>query len=53
MYDEERKKNEYKTRRIRQLERIIIDLGAPLPKDTFGASKGETGDEDLLDQAMQ
>ena len=45
LLDEERKANAYKTRRIRQLEKIILDLGMELPKDTFGASLGEVPEE--------
>ena len=65
MYDEEKKKNEHKTRRIRILEKIIRDMGGVIPKDTFGAGQGDTeekveipevvedaksDDEDLLDK---
>ena len=27
LYEEEKKKNEYKTRRIRQLEKIVLEQG--------------------------
>ena len=37
LYEEEKRKNEQKTRRIRQLERIIRDNGLEVPKDTYGA----------------
>ena len=46
LYDEEKKKNEYKTRRIRQLEKIILDMGMELPKDTFGAAQGDLPEDD-------
>ena len=45
LYEEEKRKNEHKTRRIRQLEKIILDLGQELPKDTFGASQGDAAPE--------
>lgn len=38
LYEEEKKKNEHKTRRIRILEKIIVELGGVVPKDTFGAA---------------
>ena len=30
-----------KTRRIRILEKIIVEMGGILPKDTFGAAEGD------------
>ena len=45
LYEEEKRKNEQKTRRIRQLERIIRDNGLEVPKDTFGAGQGDLGPE--------
>ena len=45
LYEEEKRKNEHKTRRIRQLEKIILDMGQELPKDTFGASQGDAAPE--------
>lgn len=40
------KKNEQKTRRIRMLEKLIIELGGVVPKDTFGAGQGDVPDEE-------
>ena len=45
LYEEEKRKNEQKTRRIRQLERIIRDNGLDVPKDTYGAGQGDIGPE--------
>ena len=65
LYDEEKRKNEHKTRRIRQLEKIIRDLGMELPRDVLGASEGDLPSEPppeetktdisdaLLQQAME
>ena len=47
LYDEEKKKNEIKTRRIRVLEKIIREMGGIVPKDTFGAGLGEEPEEDV------
>ena len=46
LYDEEKRKNEAKTRRIRQLEKILTETGMELPKDHFKASEGDLAAED-------
>ena len=52
LYEEEKKKNEIKTRRIRILEKIIKEMGGVVPKDTFGAAQGDLP-EDTEDQKLQ
>ena len=39
LYEQEKAKNELKTRRIRMLEKLIIELGGIVPKDLLGAGK--------------
>ena len=46
LYEEEKRKNEHKTRRIRILEKIIVDMGGIVPKDTFGAAQGELPEDE-------
>ena len=36
LYEEEKRKNELKTRRIKMLEKLIIELGGVVPKDLLG-----------------
>lgn len=48
LYEDEKKKNEYKTRRIRQLEKILVDMGIDVPKDLFGARDGDLPPEDEI-----
>lgn len=53
LYEEEKKKNEHKTRRIRQLEKLLVEMGAQLPKDTFGAAQNddlESKEQDLEEE---
>ena len=37
LYEQEKAKNELKTRRIKMLEKLIIELGGIVPKDLLGA----------------
>ena len=36
LYEKEKEKNELKTRRIRMLEKLIIELGGVVPQDKLG-----------------
>ena len=53
LYDEEKKKNEFKTRRIRQLEKLMIEQGIQLPKDLFGAAQGEDAIEEYKEELKE
>jgi len=45
LYEQEKAKNELKTRRIRMLEKLIIELGGIVPKDLLGAGQNTSKSE--------
>ena len=45
LYENEKRENQFKTRRIRQLEKILKDNGIPFPEDKFGTALGELPEE--------
>ena len=44
LYENEKRENAFKTRRIRLLEKILTDNGIPFPEDKLGAGLGELPD---------
>ena len=48
LYEQEKAKNELKTRRIRMLEKLIIELGGVVPKDLLGAGQDTSKSESKL-----
>ena len=53
LYEEEKRKNEIKTRRIRQLEKLVVELGGKVPKDTFGAAQADIQTNDALENVAK